>query len=141
MSQHEGIGANCANTIWVSPIERSEWSPYQYRVMGGLVSLDQIRYFVAVAEQGTTRGAARRLAISQPPLTRCILALEDELGVKLFVRSSRGMSLRKEGAEFLRHARSILKGVDQAVAAMRGHPKSSEPSDLATTGCSHKHTL
>lgn len=86
------------------------------------MSLDQIRYFVAVAEQGTTRAAARCLSISQPPLTRCISALEGELGVQLFTRSSRGMSLRAEGKVFLRHARSILHCVDQAVTEVRAYP-------------------
>lgn len=83
------------------------------------MSLDQIRYFVAVAEQGTTRAAARTLSISQPPLTRCILALEEELGVKLFTRSSRGMSLRDEGLLFSEHTRSILTRVEEAVVAVQ----------------------
>jgi LysR family transcriptional regulator, benzoate and cis,cis-muconate-responsive activator of ben and cat genes len=83
------------------------------------VSLDQLRYFVTVADSGTTREAARRLHISQPPLSRQIRALEDEIGVDLFARTPRGMDLSPAGEVFLRHARSILAALDRAVAATR----------------------
>jgi DNA-binding transcriptional LysR family regulator len=84
------------------------------------VSLDQLRYFVTVADEGTMRGAARRLHISQPPLTRHIRALEDELGVALFARTARGMHLLPPGAVLLERARTILAALEEAVAATRG---------------------
>jgi DNA-binding transcriptional LysR family regulator len=79
------------------------------------VSLDQLRYFVAVADTGTTRAAAARLHVSQPPLSRQIRALEVELGVDLFERTPRGMALRPEGHALLRRARRILSEVRDAV--------------------------
>jgi DNA-binding transcriptional LysR family regulator len=82
------------------------------------VSLDQLRYFVAVAEEGNLGRAAGRLRISQPPLTRQIRRLEDELETPLFERTPRGMRLLPSGETLLEHARRILQAVDAARAAL-----------------------
>lgn len=83
------------------------------------VSLAQIKYFVAVAEEGNVGRAARRLRVAQPPLSRHIRALEGELGAPLFARTPRGMKLLSAGEVFLAHAREILAAVDRAVAVTR----------------------
>ena len=95
------------------------------------MSLSQIRYFVAIAEEGNVRRAARRLRVAQPPLSRHMKSLEEELGVSLFARTSRGMLLLPPGEVFLAHARRILAAVDEACSAtgqchqsMRGGPTS-----------------
>jgi DNA-binding transcriptional LysR family regulator len=88
------------------------------------MELRHIRYFVAVAETLNMRQAAKRLHLSQPPLTRQIHDLEEEVGTKLFIRSKSGVCLTEAGQTFLREARSILSQSQRAVqlarAASRG---------------------
>lgn len=83
------------------------------------MSLAQIRYFVATAEEGTLGRAAARLAVSQPPLTRQLRSLEDELGTPLFERTREGMRLLPAGEVFLDHARRVLAELETAVTHTR----------------------
>jgi len=83
------------------------------------VSLAQIRYFVAVAEEGNVGRAAVRLRVAQPALSRQIRSLEDELGARLFERTPRGMVLAPPGEVFLGRARRILGEIDDAASAVR----------------------
>jgi DNA-binding transcriptional LysR family regulator len=73
------------------------------------ISLDDIDYFLAVAEEGQVRKAAQRLGISQPALTKALQRLEKELGFELFERSVKGMTPTKVAEQF-RHRTSALSG-------------------------------
>lgn len=79
------------------------------------IEFRHLKYFVVLAEEMHFRRAALRLHISQPPLTRQIQQLEQELGVGLFERKGRGIDLTPAGAVFLDHARNIMSLMDQAV--------------------------
>lgn len=80
------------------------------------MSLQQLQYFVAVAEEQHVTRAASRLRISQPPLSRQIQALEDELGQPLFERRGRGIVLTEFGRYFAGRAAAILEQVESAIA-------------------------
>ena len=75
------------------------------------MTLQQLRYVVTVAEMGTITEAANRLYISQPSLTNAIHELEKEMNLVIFNRTNKGISLSREGDEFLGYARQVL---DQA---------------------------
>lgn len=83
------------------------------------MELRHLRYFVAVAEEENVTRAARRLHVSQPPLTRQIRELEEALGVALFERNGRSIRLTDEGRLFLDESKAALKRVEQAVEAVR----------------------
>jgi LysR family transcriptional regulator, hca operon transcriptional activator len=93
------------------------------------VELRHLRYFVAVAEEGSlTVAAERRLHTAQPSLSRQIRDLEYEVGVALLTRSSRGVELTSAGRVFLEHARLALAQAETARAAARLAAQPAKPS-------------
>lgn len=91
--------------------------------MGGWLTMElrHLRYFVAVAEEGSlTNAADRRLHTAQPSLSRQIRDLELEIGVKLLERKARGIVLTAAGRVFLDHARLALMQIEVACDAARG---------------------
>jgi DNA-binding transcriptional LysR family regulator len=80
----------------------------------------QLRYFVALAEKLHFGRAAEALHISQPPLSRAIRALEERLGVPLFLRTRRRVQLTPEGLRLLDEARRIQGQLERVCAELRG---------------------
>jgi len=92
------------------------------------MELRQLRYFVVLAETLHFGRAASLLHISQPPLSRQIAMLEEELGVVLFQRTQRSVQLTAAGQRFYGDARSVLATLDRA----RSHARAAELGDAGT---------
>jgi len=73
------------------------------------MDLHQLREFATIAESGSFSKAARRLRLAQPPLSRHIRQLEEELGLTLFVRTASGVEITPEGSLLLEQARVVLE--------------------------------
>ncbi|HEY0796383.1 MAG TPA: LysR family transcriptional regulator [Acidisarcina sp.] len=92
------------------------------------MELRHLRYFVAVAEEGSlTHAAERRLHTAQPSLSRQIRDLELEVGVKLLERRARGIALTPAGRVFLDHARLALMQIEVACEAARRTEQPEKP--------------
>ena len=76
--------------------------------------LEQISYFLSVAEHGNITAAARSLYISQPALSKQITLLEQEIGLPLFERQARGVTLTRAGMQFQKDLKNILKELENA---------------------------
>jgi DNA-binding transcriptional LysR family regulator len=87
------------------------------------VKLSALQCFVAVVESGSIHGAARKLALSQPALTKALRNLEQDLGVQLVVRTTRGSAPTEFGRTFYRRARVVAGEIGKArleIDQMRG---------------------
>lgn len=78
------------------------------------MDLKQLRYFAALAQELSFTRAARKLHVSQPPLSFQIANLESDLGARLFNRTSRSVELSEAGRALLPHALAVLERIDEA---------------------------
>lgn len=76
------------------------------------MTLQQIKYAIGIAEAGSLNKAAEKLYVAQPSLTSTIHALEEELNIEIFNRSSRGISLTNDGREFIANARQLYQNYE-----------------------------
>ncbi|MFY0657412.1 MAG: LysR family transcriptional regulator [Neptunomonas phycophila] len=83
------------------------------------MELRHLRYFCVVAEELNLTRAAEKLFIAQPPLTRQIKQIEEEIGAALFIRKPRGLELTQAGLYFKDQARQILNKVDTTIVDTR----------------------
>ena len=73
------------------------------------MTLTQLRYAITVANSYSMNEAARNLFISQPSLSAAIKELEEEVGIEVFRRTNRGISVTPEGEEFIGYARQVVE--------------------------------
>jgi DNA-binding transcriptional LysR family regulator len=84
------------------------------------MDIRQLKYFVAIAEEGSITKAADRLFLAQPPLSRQLKLMENELGVTLFNRTNKkNMLLTPQGRVFLKNARRILYNMNEAITEVQ----------------------
>ena len=84
------------------------------------MTLQQLRYADGVAACGSLSEASRRLFVTQPTLTEAIRTLEEELRIAIFSRTSRGVTVTREGEDFLASARQILEDASRIQAKYTG---------------------
>ncbi len=75
------------------------------------MDIRQLRYFIAIAEEGSLSAASHRLRVAQPSLSQHVIKIEQELGVTLITRSPRGVALTPSGEILLHHAREICQSM------------------------------
>ena len=98
------------------------------------MTLQQLKYAVAVADTLNITEASKRVFISQPSLTAAIHELEDEMGVTIFNRSNKGVTITNEGDEFLSYARQVL----EQAALLEDHYKGGESGNtIFSVSCQH----
>lgn len=73
------------------------------------MTLAQLKYIIAIADTGSMNEAAKKLFVSQPNLSQTVKELEAEIGIELFRRGNRGVSVTQEGREFLGYARQVTE--------------------------------
>lgn len=98
------------------------------------MTLQQLKYITAVAECGSITEAAEKLYISQPSLTNAIHSLEKEMEITIFSRTNKGVSLTRDGEEFLSYARALLEQADLLNERFRGSYKRSAKFSVS---CQH----
>ena len=76
------------------------------------MTLNQLKYAIAVSKENSLNDAAKKLFISQPSLTGAMHALEDEIGFDIFLRSKTGVTLTVKGEEFIGYAKSVVEQYD-----------------------------
>ena len=97
-----------------------------------IITLQQLKYVLAVADKGSINEAAKSLFISQPSLSNSIKELEQELKITIFVRTNRGMILTNEGYEFLGYARQVIQQYEMLEEKYLGNKSSKQNFCIST---------
>lgn len=98
------------------------------------MTLQQLKYIIEIVNCGSINEAANRLFITQPSLSKSVKELENEIGIEIFLRSNRGISLSTSGAEFLGYARQV---VEQAELLEQRYMKKAPSKRLFSVSTQH----
>lgn len=98
-----------------------------------MLSWDDLKYFLVMAEEGSLSAAAKKLVVSQPTLSRHLTALEENIGAELFSRTRSGLELTSLGERMLRHAKDMQDEVHAVERLITGHDTSLEGSVVIST--------
>ncbi|AXJ13004.1 LysR family transcriptional regulator [Streptococcus pluranimalium] len=74
--------------------------------------IQQLQYIIKIVETGSMNEAAKQLYITQPSLSNAVRDLEQEMGITIFIRNPKGITLTKDGVEFLSYARQVIEQTD-----------------------------
>jgi DNA-binding transcriptional LysR family regulator len=84
------------------------------------MDMRQLKYFLTIAKEGQVTRAAKLLNMEQPPLSRQLKLMEEELGVKLFDRNGKGLKLTDSGELLKQKAESLLLQFDESIREVKG---------------------
>ena len=96
------------------------------------MTLQQLRYVIKIVECGSITEAAKQLFISQPSLSNAVKELENELGIEIFNRSAKGISLTIDGTEFLSYARQVIEQTELLEQRYLGKKPSKQLCSVST---------
>ena len=96
------------------------------------MTLQQLKYIIKIVECGSITEAARQLYITQPSLSTAVKELEEELGIEIFYRTNKGVSLTTDGSEFLSYARQIIEQTELLEQRYMGKKPSKKLCSIST---------
>ena len=96
------------------------------------MTLQQLRYIIKIVECGSITEAAKQLFISQPSLSNAVKELETELGIEIFYRTTKGISLSIDGTEFLSYARQVIEQTELLEQRYLGKKPSKQLCSVST---------
>lgn len=96
------------------------------------MTLQQLRYIIKIVECGSITEAAKQLFISQPSLSNAVKELETELGIEIFFRTTKGISLSIDGTEFLSYARQVVEQAELLEQRYLGKKPSKQLCSVST---------
>jgi len=96
------------------------------------MTLQQLKYIIKIVECGSITEAAKQLFITQPSLSTAVKELEKELGIEIFYRTTRGISLTNDGTEFLSYARQVIEQTELMEQRYMGKKPSKQLCSIST---------